>query len=278
MVWFPNWTCQNYTMGRSFGKRCPYCPFSFDQKSNRLIYENEICGSNEYAPLDDLIGFFNSNFNEIGGHLDISGGEVLLRKDVPDILASISHTWSITSNTLMTSAIERIISNGSIKRCLAWTASYHPLSNRDDQFEKSIRLLSLHRPARVTVVIANSTIDLLKDIISYLKSLPITGITWHMDAHGPDEIDHLVWQAEQVVGEKIRCLAGPPLKGVMCRVNENLLAVSPDGQLYPCATFAYTNESPISRVSESVKLSELPREVRWCDHECFACCDHIKHV
>lgn len=279
LVWFPAWACQNYSVGQSYGRKCPYCPYSIDKETNRLIYDHAITSSDERAPAADLIAFFNANVEAMGGHLEVSGGEALMRLDLPDILAAIPHRWAITSNTLMSIAIQRLIDNGSIARCVAWTASWHPCSGMEDSFTRSINLLaSVRRPARATVVIAESTVGKLRETLEFLAGLPLAGVNFHLDAHGPADVSHLKAAADDVLGPGVVYLAGPPPQGKLCNRHDNLMAVGADGSLYQCVTFAYQDIEPICKVSGNVLLSELPARTEWCDAVCFACCDHVKHV
>ena len=278
LVYFPAWTCQNYSFGQSYGRKCPYCPYSLDKATNRLMFDNTITSSDERAPAADLIAFFNANRDSMGDHLEVSGGEALMRQDLPEILAAIPHRWAITSNTLMSVAIERMIQNGSIDRCTSWTASWHPCSGMEQSYERSIRLLAkVNRQARATVVIAEATIGRLAGTLEFLRSLPLAGINWHLDTHGPADVSDIKRRADELLGEGVAYLAGPPPKGKQCNRHDKLMAVGADGTLYQCVTFAYQNIDPICKVDGSVLLASLPRRVEWCDAVCFACCDHVKH-
>lgn len=280
LVWFPSWSCQNYgPSGTSFGQRCPYCPYGLDKQTNKLVFENRPTASNQWAPAADLIDFFKANVHAMGGHLEVSGGEALMRADLPEILAAIPHRWAITSNTLMSTAIQRLIENGAIARCIAWTASWHPCSGMEASFARSINLLaSVRCHARATVVVADSTIGMLGETLDFLSALPLAGVNFHLDTHGPADVSHLKAAAEEILGSGVVYLAGPPPQGKLCNRHDNLMAVGADGSLYQCVTFAYQNIEPICKVTGGVLLSELPQRLEWCDAVCFACCDHIKHV
>ncbi len=279
LVWFPSWLCQNYTYGQSFGKKCPYCPYSMNLQTNRLIYNNEETSSNDLAEASDLIGFFCENFETMGRHLEVSGGEALMRKDIGFILAAIPHEWAMTSNTLLDSGIDSIIRTGAVSRCISWTASWHPCSGQEEKYARNIRALAeAGCPARATVVIAKQTVENLDKTIEFLQSLPISGINWHLDTHGnPDDVIHLKRVADAALGNGVAYLAGPAPKGKMCNRHGRLMAVGPDGTLYQCVTFAYQNKFPVTKVGPRVRLDSLGERVEWCDEECFACCDHIKH-
>jgi hypothetical protein len=279
LVWFPAWLCQNYTLGESFGKKCPYCPYSLKKETNRLIYNNEETSSDDRAEASDLIGFFCENYEAMGRHLEVSGGEALMRRDISFILAAIPHRWAMTSNTLLESAVEAIIKTGAVKRCTSWTASWHPCSGQEDKFSANIRRLAkAGRPPRATVVIANSTIDGLAGTIEFLRSLPLAGINWHLDTHqNPADIAMLKAKADCILGEGAVYLAGPAPKGRLCNRHDRLMALAPDGTLYQCVTFAYQNKYPVAKVGARFRLDSLAKKVEWCGEECFACCDHIKH-
>ena len=280
LVWFPAWACQNYgPSGTSFGPKCPYCPYGIDKETKRLVFENKPTSSDERAELVDLVAFFNTNRVAMQNHLEISGGEALMRQDLPEILANIPHHWAITSNTLMSTVVQRMIDNRSLERCVSWTASWHPCSGMEDSFSRSIKMLAdCDRPARATVVIADSTIGRLKETLEFLGSLPLDGINWHLDTHGPADVSHLKLAASALLGEDAVYIAGPPPQGKVCNMHDKLLAVGADGTLYPCVTFAYQNISPICRVNGTVLLDKLPKRVEFCNAVCFACCDAIKHV
>jgi len=279
LVWFPSWNCQSYSPGQSYGRKCPYCPYSIDKETNRLIFDNKVTSSDERAPAADLIAFFNANVDAMGGHLEVSGGEALMRLDLPEILAAIPHRWAMTSNTLMSTAIQRLIENGSIARCVAWTASWHPCSGMEESYARSINLLaSVRCYARATVVIADSTVGRLRETLDFLRGLPLGGINFHLDTHGPADVSHLKAEADDVLGPGVVYLAGPPPQGKLCNRHDKLMAVGADGSLYQCVTFAYQDIEPICKVSGDVLLADLPKRVEWCDAVCFACCDHVKHV
>jgi hypothetical protein len=279
IVWFPAWICQNYTFGQSYGEKCPYCPYSLSIQTGRLIYNDQETSSDERAEANDLIGFFCENYEAMGRHLEISGGEALMRKDLPFILAAIPHRWAITSNTISTAVIQSIITTGAISRCTSWTASWHPKSGRQEQFADNIRMIADAgvRP-RATVVIAESTLEGLSCTIEYLGSLPLSGVNWHLDAHGkPEAVAMLKAKADAVLGDNVAYLAGPAPRGRLCNRHEKLMAVSPDGTLYQCVTFTYQNKHPLGKVNAKFRLKDLPVRIEWCDDECFACCDHVKH-
>jgi MoaA/NifB/PqqE/SkfB family radical SAM enzyme len=277
IVWFPSWTCQNYTFGQSYGKKCPYCPYSLDTESNRLIYNDVETSSDERAEASDLIGFFSVNFDAMSGFLEVSGGEALLRKDLAFILSSIQHRWAMTSNTVSESGVDSLVKSGAVKRCISWSASWHPLSGREEAFAKNVKKLAYAGvPVRSTVVISKDTIPTLAESVKFLSGLPIHGINWHLDAHR--DAEGLLEHAEEVVGKGIVALAGVPPSGKTCNRYGELMAVGPDGTLYQCVTFAYQNKEGICKVGPSLYLSKMPTRVEFCAEECFACCDHIKHI
>jgi len=280
LVWFPAWSCQNYgPSGTSFGARCPYCPYGINKETKQLVFLGNATSSDERASAADLIAFFNANVQAMGGHLEISGGEALMRNDIHEILCAIPHRWAITSNTLMTTAVQRLAVTGCLKRCIAWTASWHPCSGMEDSYARSIRMLADSGClARATVVIADSTIGRLAETLEFLQSLPLAGVNFHLDAHGPGDISHLKASAEEILGPGVVYLAGPAPQGKLCDRHDQLMAVGADGSLYQCVTFAYQNIEPICKVNGDVLLNKLPSRVEWCDAECFACCDHIKHI
>jgi MoaA/NifB/PqqE/SkfB family radical SAM enzyme len=280
LVWFPAWACQNYaTDGTSYGRKCPYCPYGLDKSTNRLVYVGKATALDERAPAQDLVDFFNANYSAMNGRLEVSGGEALMRPDLHEILAAIPHRWAITSNTLMSTAIARLIDSGALSRCTDWTASWHPCSGMEDSYRRSIVMLAdAGLKPRSTIVIADSTIEKLPETVAFLESLPIEGANFHVDAHGPSDVAHLIDAADKILGAGATYLAGPPPQGKICDMHSKLMAVGADGSLYPCVTFAYQDIGAICKVNGSVMLDQLPEKVEFCSEVCFACCDAVKHV
>ena len=242
------------------------------------MFENVATSSDKRAPAEDLIGFFLANYDAMGGHLEISGGEALMRQDLPEILARIPHRWAMTSNTLMSTVIGRLIDTGSVARCVSWSASWHPCSGMESSYERGVQMLAnAGCPARATVVIADSTIGRLRTTLEFLSGLPLAGMNFHLDTHGPADVSHLKSAADEILGDGAVYLAGPPPSGKLCNRHDRLMAVGADGSLYQCVTFAYQDIEPVGKVSRSLLLSELPRRIEWCDVPCMACCDHVKH-
>lgn len=285
LVWLPQWFCQNYTPGRSFGTRCPYCPYGFDTRSNRLIYDGRLSGSNALAAYEDVLGFFRANADAVGRTLEVSGGEPLLYPHLDRMLGTegISHgwQWAITSNTLNRPMIERVIakSGGRIDGCISWTASYHPFSGEDERFAANVRLVRAHSGAALnaTVVVSALTLDRLPAAHAFLATLPFDRVQWHVDAHGAADPAALRETAEALLGP-VPAYAGAAPQGVLCDRHDRLLAVTPDGLLFECVTKAYQNLDPVGRVSARLLVADLPRRVEYCDLACFAVCDHVKHT
>jgi hypothetical protein len=268
LVWFPQWQCQNYTTGSSFGDKCPYCPYSFDKDHDRLIFEDIPTGSNRFGHVDDFTAFLRRNGESLGWHFELSGGEPLLYPNLPNVLGELPDwTWGMTSNSISTSAIRRVIDScgGTLERCLSWTASYHPLSGRDDAFAQNMHLL---RSAGVkhlssTVVVADSTLPALGEAITFLRSLPVHRVQFHLDTHRTScrSTEELVEAAEKAIGP-FPWTAGQTPSNKMCNRHSHLLAVSPDGLLFECVTKCYQNLDPICKVNGDVVLAELtPRGV-----------------
>ncbi len=76
LIWFPNWSCQNYSPGVSFGAKCPYCPYGL--AGGRLLFEGRPAGSNRPCPVEAVVAFLAANRETLGGFVEMSGGEPLL--------------------------------------------------------------------------------------------------------------------------------------------------------------------------------------------------------
>jgi hypothetical protein len=280
LIWMPEWMCQNYTMGKSFGENCPYCPYSYDTKSERLIYEGVSVSSNKKCEYKDILKFLLKNATLFNKRLEISGGEPLLYNYLPEILAGLNGwVYGITSNTLYTKGIENIIEKcGRMDGCVSWTASYHPFSKKDDIFANNISLIKKNSKGRInaTLVISEHTIDDLKKYVGFLKGLPIGNINFHLDTH-KDHKDLTNPLLERVNKEfpDIKCYAGLTYSDSICEKYNKLLCLTPDGTLYPCVSKAYNNNDPIGNIN-LIDLNILPDGEYTCKESCFACCDFIK--
>ncbi|MGH7137273.1 MAG: hypothetical protein ACREHD_16140, partial [Pirellulales bacterium] len=267
--------------GQSFGPSCPYCPYGF--RNGRLVFENKETSSNELAPRDDLLAFFRANGDELDHFLEVSGGEPLLNPCLDKILGDEGLPgwfWAVTSNTLHAPMIRRLASAGALARCVCWTASYHPLSGKDELYASNIRLLSEFGVGniRATVVVSVHTIEKIEAALDYLRVLPLAGYQFHVDSHGDLSKNPELRQRVETTAPDVWQFAGHVPQGRMCDRHAQLMAVGADGTLYECVTKAYRNLDPICKVNGSVLLRELPRNVDYCDVPSFAVCDHVKHV
>ena len=272
LVWFPTWKCNNYNPE----SRCPYCPYGWDEETDSLKYLGKVsCREGSIKP-ETVKAFFENNMETIGGTVEITGGEPLMYKDLSTVLDS-NIGWAITSNTTIVPAIVKLIDSGALKRCFSWTASYHPFSEREKEFSAAIFLLADHNiNTHVTVVVSEETLPILREITSFLGTLPISGISWHLDAH-KDISNGLREAAEKIIG-RVNWIAGEPKVNMNCLKNSNLLALSPGGELFNCVSHCYSDKDPITVIDGSYNLSELKPIIENCPDECFACCDWIKHV
>lgn len=286
LVWFPTWACQNYSKeGVSGSDSCPYCPYGM--KNGELLFEDKPVYTNLIEDPEVISGFLAKNAAKLGV-LDISGGEPLL---YPHLVEVLSHPglqdveWAITSNTLSESAIDKLIASGVLARCQCWTASYHANAGKDDIFRRNIEKLSKHvKKVKTTIIVAESTIDKLNSTMEFVSSLPITDYSVHADCHDDESkmlelqrfVDERFPESKVATAERKNGKKTP----IQCKMFEKLLALGPDGMLYNCVTHTYTNKDPICKVHAEYALEELEAEEGEysCKDNCFAICDHIKHL
>lgn len=270
LVWMPDALCQNYTMGQSYGKKCPYCPYSFDKESNRLLFDNQLSVLNDKLPGSVVTKWLMANKLALRGKVSLTGGEPLLYDELPQVLSDTDFTWDITSNSLRMAVIERM----PFARCQCWTASYHPLADRDKQFAEAIRFLKSKKlNLAITVVYSDATKDVIPQAMEFVKGLGVKHIQFHIDAHRVAE--HLREDAKKY---GIRLVAGEPKSDVVCRKHAMLMALGPDGTLYECVTKMYQNMDPVGNIRDGIQLDALPPRDEFCAVPCFAPCDHVKHA
>lgn len=274
LVWFPTWRCQNYNAGRSHSEKCPYCPYGY--KNNRLLYEDQEASPDGVVNWEKVALFLIANKQLLNGFVEISGGEPLLCNYLPEVLTHTKFNWAITSNSLRTSMVQRLAEEGSVDRCLCWSASYHPLSGKDDAFAEAIEVLYIYGVhVNSTVVVAAQTIGVLEKTLKFLQRLPIHRINYHMDAHsGLSEQEKK--EAHKIVGDFDK-ITGPAPKNVLCNKHGALLALGPDCNLYPCVSYCYRGENAMGDCILYTNLRTLRERIEQCSDECFACCDWVKH-
>lgn len=277
LVWFPEWRCQNYDKGKSHGKHCPYCPYGWDAKGKRLLYEGEPKSPGELIDKDIVKRFLQNNITYLAGFVEISGGEPLLYKPLTEVLYDTGYQWSITSNTANVEKIRELGESGVLKRCTSWTASYHPFSGRDEAFSEAAHYLnSAGKKVRVTIVVSKHTLPILKKAQEFVQSLPTQNISWHMESHGEFTKEDRE-EAESIIG-KVSYVAGKHPQDLLCNKTGNLMALGPDGTLYNCVTHCYSGVEPLLTIDRELKLDEISSDISWCEDDCFACCDWIKHI
>lgn len=140
IVWVPTWRCN---------LKCPYCDYRVIQAENRAGYllrtfDQEWEFGREFRWPEWIVCL--NRFRPY--HLELTGGEPLMYKDLPDLLAHVpaDSSWAITSNTLLD---VRAFEPGN---CKFWTASYHYHSR--ERFMENVDWLRRRGfPIRATLVL-----------------------------------------------------------------------------------------------------------------------------
>jgi len=288
LVWFPTWLCQNYNIQNPQERslRCPYCPYGYD---NGLIFNGQqTCGPQSFIDPKIMVTFLKTNRVYLGEQIEFSGGEPLLYPYLIDVLSSLPEfRWAITSNTSVVSTVKRLDESGILGKCGSWTASYHLLSNRDKEFASSVEILQKNNiKIPTTIVIAEETIEHIPRALTFLKKIGIQKIQCHIDAHRNVDITELTNRITALAPEVRIQYNAVHRTNVTCRINKELLAISPEGDIFPCVTILYgchdiknPERIPICRVSEHLDLKhDLPNKVEKCNLDCTAPCDFCKHV
>jgi len=293
LIWDPQMFCQNYSKdGSGHPESCPYCPLGF--KDGHLTFEGKKTVSNEFADPDDVVTFLKTNAAPLDYMLEICGGEPLLYPYLDEVLGTSlpePWLWGMTSNSLHTPMIQKLKKNGALKRCWSWNASWHPHSKQEDRFARNLLLirsgLAYDVQLRSTIVVTEETIERIDEIVDFLEALPIDGYQFHCSTFGGIQQEEaeaeLGRRLQEKVGEdtfksKISTYISPPRQTRECNYYSKLIAINPDGQVYPCTIFSFKGLDPIGHVKDNFLLSALPQTTRSCSHECVAPCDYVKLV
>jgi hypothetical protein len=200
-------------------------------------------------------------------HLEITGGEPLLYKDLGKILQDISllSSWAITSNTLLD--VETI----PLDKCICWTASWHGIDR--EQFLFNLGYLKSQVSLSVSIVVTFDKIDYWLAEAEQFKTLGyrvnlLRELNPSVNWDGTPEWNRLLMMrlnGFNVVEDDI-----PPNytfeSGFRCDAGNRYFCAMPDGNLYRCYSEAMLGE-PIGYVGSA----DLDIDSHDCYSKCLAC-------
>ena len=265
LIWLPTWRCGNYAADGGPSERCPYCSLGY--REGRLTVWGQPRAAE--APAEPAIV---QAWLDREGHrfdvLDLSGGEPLNYLWLGQSLARWPRGWAITSSTVQDHRVRSLV-GVDWSRCLAWTASYHPLSGRDQDFADGVAAVRAMGAQRVycTVVSTPATAPAIRQRVAWLEGLGFDRINLHLDMYGRGEPDFEPPAGWLVVEETRRRRDFGP-----CRVHDEHVVLAPNGRIYPCVEYAYRDAGALGSVADA-SLTLRPGSVEHCPVPCALPCD-----
>ena len=280
ITWFPSWQCNNY--GRDgINPVCRYCHLGYDHQQQVVTMDGVAGPSGVPIAASLVVDFFLRHRELLGSEFDMSGGEPLMRGDLPGILRLLvdgGYSWGITSNSLLSVQIERLRAVGVLEACNSWTCSVHAYGGEQwEVLAANVRALKgLVRHISATVVVSVHTLPILANLWRGVQSLPFDAVQFHLDMNYPAP-QVLLDAAREVLPAGARfAMHGYETRGVSCRRWSEFLVVAPDGTVFECFRKAFSGLDPVGNI-ENLDISRLSGESAWCDLNCHYGCDQRKH-
>lgn len=149
-----------------------YCKHCYQDGS---ILSSDLPGKDLFIILDQYIQVLRKW--DITGHINITGGEPLMNKDLPDLLEKISTQKNLLSFALLSNG--SLLSNGFAKKLKKWGCSFYQISIEGNEeihdmirgkgnFEKSIEALKILRSNRLKTMVSFTSsklnVDCFEDV------------------------------------------------------------------------------------------------------------------
>ena len=260
---------------------CSYCDYRWREEEDKSItvdcFEQTWNFAKELRWLEwiAMLARFRPYF------LELTGGEPLMYRDLPELLAHLpcgnpqNKSWAITSNTLNTDVLKAIEPDN----CKFWTASYHYHSRT--QFLDNIEWLKLRGfPVRVTLVLTPDNLDKVVSVIDEFRRISImtnVHILCKKDFSWEDSQEKReVLKAAEALhdGVWINVVSGiartwAERRFSSCEAGRDFFALRPNGYLLRC-----WSDIVSKRVLGHVLTYKIPPEgLRPCDQACLFPCD-----
>jgi organic radical activating enzyme len=197
---------------------------------------------------------------------EFTGGEPLRYVGIESLLNSLP-SWSITSNTV--NSIDGI----NFKKCLLWTASYHPhISDKaKERFMSNLKRIQDYGVHTAVTMVAtpDNMQTVLKDIEKFKELGHLTNIHPYYD---DCNFDWSKYPKEQEVLMKNEFLRygdrffnyGSVHGCESCYAGKDYFVVAPDGYIFRCVTEMVFGAPSIETPSNTTHK---------CTRECIVCCD-----
>ncbi len=229
--------------------QCVHCGFESEDKTELSLEEYEI---------------LLSDAKTLGAEkLDITGGEPLLRRDLPNIVMAGSsrgyYVKLITNGTLLTrDYLAQLRENGLDGIAVSLDGSTPERHARirktkEDQFYRTVESIRsakrLGLKTKVNTVVFASTLDNLPDItqlcietgadahrVCYFSKVK-RGLHSREEPADPYELERVMKSMKRYVSS-IDLSFGSPIYGGGCFEDTDMLQILPDGSVYPCSVLA----------------------------------------
>lgn len=275
LVYMATWRCNLYGSGVSN----PFCPYCNLGHNGQALTIGGVPGSRA-KPCDpqEIVDFCLRNAEYFGRRLSISGGEPFMAPNLDDViqrLAGSGWLWAITSNCLLTPAIERLVGKLSdLNTCATFTASYHYRGDFE-RFRRGVEIIRAARPKffACTIVLDRDSAAYAGAIAAEAAGLGFDRVQFQIDFNGGADA-----AVAKALAPQIPIVAdGDRRAGWLCDRHGRHFVLAPDGGVFECLTKAYRG---IDRIGDArdVIVEQLPPLRTRCGLVCDLPCDHVKHL
>jgi len=284
IVWYPIWKC-NFDCYK-------YCPYDY---KNRAV---DIYGKPVIKLRKNTLTHYEWThaFSKLPPFiLDISGGEPLLYSSLDKVLSNLKKddVWAITSNTSVTSMINKLIDSGAMNSCISWSASFHPISllknGKENPFAdiyNFIDNLLLVRDntsgnVKVNIVLHEDIFDKIEEYIDIFKwyEFDVTVLPYLDENYEWKEKNlEIVKRIRKYIDESQPL--GWSNKNItkFCSAGKDYIHISSDGEVYRCySQMVYEGErgdifkASLGNILE--KKFKLNDKLELCKIPCYFPCD-----
>jgi len=295
IIWYPTFYCNNYNGS------CPYCHEYSQSRYRKYTDWYEKCENKNN--ISNTFIFFRKNFS---CDINLTGGEPLLYPEkIIGALQKSPNSWSLNTNAQLTENVIKVFDNMNIDNCSGVCCSFHPLSNKHDNYIESVRyIFNKGIIPQINYVVSNQTINRIYDDLYKLRSsldrnIPITLIREISSLYSSppnliDDFDNTIVDFTRRVKEQIDNLrkkyrrhinivqntTQQVLTNRKCRYNREHMVLAPNGDLFPCSCFLYQNKNRICNINQlQPNILKDPEKIKTCsDQECVLFHDKNKHI